>query len=168
MSDVHESNSQEVKHTAKVTPLGAMARPGGDEHLERLATTFETSARRWEMVVYPAMFAFIVLAVYGFYLIFSLTTDVSSLARNVTVLTHSIDRMTVNMDGISGNMNVISSSMQAMDGKMNELEPIRMNMEQMNHSTRAMTVSVDGMRYQMGTINHNMRPLGQMGSFMPW
>lgn len=165
MNEVQDSTANTQ---AKVTSIGTSTRPSGDDHMERLANTFENSAKRWEMIVYPALFAFIVLASYGFYLIFSLTNDVASLARNVNVLTTSIDRMTNNMDGITANMNVIASSMVQMDSKMDELETIRVNMEHMNHSTRAMSVSADSMRHHMGVMNHSMRPLGQMNSFMPW
>lgn len=153
----------ESHNNATITSIGAQRRnEGGDVHMERLATTFENSARRWEMIVYPSLFAFIVLASYGFYLVYSLTHDVASLARNVTVLTQSIDRMVGNMDTISGNMT-------SMNEKMNELEPIRINMEAMNQSTRSMAMSADGMRYQMGAMNYNIgRPISQMSSFMPW
>jgi len=165
MSEKTPENGNDPKKAAKVTAINTAKQPGGemgDDSMERLATTFENSARRWEMVVYPSLFAFIVLASYGFYLIFSLTHDVASLARNVSVLTKSIDHMVVNMDSISGNMDGINA-------KMDALEPIRTNMEAMNQSTRSMAMSADGMRYQMGAMNYNIgRPMSQMSSFMPW
>ena len=164
MKDSMDTSNNEPAAAASVPPTAHV----GDAHMERLATTFENSARRWELVVYPAMFAFIVLASYGFFLIYSLTNDVASLARNVTVLTSSIDRMTTNMDAIVVNMNSISSNMTEMDNKMSELAPIRAQMEQMNHATRAMAASADGMHYQMGSMNHSMRPMGTMSSFLPW
>ncbi len=131
----------------------------GEHHMERLATTFESSARRWEMIVYPSLFAFIVLASYGFFLIYSLTHDVASLARNVSVLTQSIDHMVVNMDTISSNMGGIST----------DLHRINNSMDTMNDSTRSMAMSVDGMRHHVGAMNYNIgRPMSQMSSFMPW
>jgi len=169
-----ENNPESIKrdrHDAKITPIPGSKEVGesGNNHMERLATTFETSARRWEMIVYPSLFAFIVLATYGFYLVFSLTHDVASLARNVSVLTQSIDRMTKNMDNISTNMTTISGNMGQMNTKLDELAPIRRNMEAMNESTRSMAMSADGMRYQMGAMNYNIgRPMSQMSSFMPW
>ena len=51
--------------------------------MDKFATTFEASARRWELVVYPSLLAFIVLAAYGFYLIYTLTGDISRLARSM-------------------------------------------------------------------------------------
>lgn len=131
----------------------------GDHHMERLATTFESSARRWEMIVYPSLFAFIVLASYGFFLIYSLTHDVASLARNVSVLTQSIDHMVVNMDKITSNMGAISGDLHRINGSM----------DTMNASTRSMAMSVDGMRHQVGAMNYNIgRPISQMSNFMPW
>ena len=37
-----------------------------ERSFERLSETFETSARRWELIVYPSLFGFILLAGYGF------------------------------------------------------------------------------------------------------
>ncbi len=54
----------------------------GGMALDRLSHAFETSAKRWELIVYPSMFAFIILASYGFYLVFSLAKDVHYLAMS--------------------------------------------------------------------------------------
>lgn len=154
-----ESTSKDRR--AKVTSINSAQTGGetGEHHMERLATTFESSARRWEMIVYPSLFAFIVLASYGFYLIYSLTHDVASLARNVSVLTQSIDHMVVNMDSITSNMVSISGDLNEINGSM----------DTMNESTRSMAMSVDGMRHQVGAMNYNIgRPMSQMSSFMPW
>jgi predicted PurR-regulated permease PerM len=149
------------ERSASVTRIddGRSASENGERHMERLATTFESSARRWEMIVYPSLFAFIVLASYGFFLIYSLTSDVASLARNVSTLTQSIDHMVVNMDSISGNMVSISGDLNNINGSMNA----------MNDSTRSMAMNVDGIRHQVGSMNHNIgRPMSQMSSFIPW
>lgn len=39
-----------------------------EAHLERLAQTFETSARREELIVYPSVVGFVLSSLYGFYL----------------------------------------------------------------------------------------------------
>ncbi len=153
--------SQNKERRANVTSIKSSqgGQESGEHHMERLATTFESSARRWEMIVYPSLFAFIVLASYGFFLIYSLTHDVASLARNVSVLTQSIDHMVVNMDNITTNMGSISG----------DLHRINNSMDTMNASTRSMAMSVDGMRHQVGAMNYNIgRPMSQMSSFMPW
>jgi hypothetical protein len=153
---------------ANITSINAAqpSKEGGEHHMERLATSFESSARRWEMIVYPSLFAFIVLASYGFFLIYSLTHDVASLARNVSALTKSIDHMVVNMDSISTNMGGISGNMATISG---DLTSINHSMDTMNDSTRSMAMSVDGMRNQVGAMNYNIgRPMSQMSGFMPW
>lgn len=153
--------SKNSEHRVNVTSINAAEETSetGEHHMERLATTFESSARRWEMIVYPSLFAFIVLASYGFYLVYSLTHDVASLARNVSVLTQSIDHMVVNMDSISTNMGGMST----------DLHSINNSVSTMNDSTRSMAMSVDGMRHHVGAMNYNIgRPMSQMTSFMPW
>jgi hypothetical protein len=55
----------------------------GSDTMERFVGSFEKSARRWELVVYPAMLAFVVLAAYGFFLVYSLTKDMHTLARSI-------------------------------------------------------------------------------------
>lgn len=154
-----DTSSKERRASVSSINAGQSFFDSSERHMERLATAFESSARRWEMIVYPSLFAFIVLASYGFYLIYSLTHDVASLARNVSVLTQSIDHMVVNMDSISGNMISISG----------DLDRINLSMDTMNRSAQSMAMSIDGMRYQVGAMNYNIgRPISQMSSFMPW
>jgi len=78
------------------------------EALDRFARSFEASARRWEFVVYPSLFAFAVLASYGFFLIYSLTKDMSTLAQNVD------PKMASNMDAMSSYIGDMSSDMAMM------------------------------------------------------
>ena len=37
------------------------------QYMSQFARSFEASARRWELVVYPSLLAFIVLAIYGYH-----------------------------------------------------------------------------------------------------
>ena len=161
-----ETGSPERRTNVTSINAGSAAGGSGEHHMERLATTFESSARRWEMIVYPSMFAFIVLASYGFFLIYSLTHDVASLARNVTELTQSIDHMVTNMDAISTNMGGISGNMESMS---TDLGQINRSVGNIDGSTRTMTMSVEGMRNEVGSLNYNVgRPMNNMTSFMPW
>ena len=56
-------------HDHRPAPATATAAPY--DGMDRLSAAFETSARRWELIVYPSLFAFVILAAYGFYLVFS-------------------------------------------------------------------------------------------------
>jgi len=154
--------------------------------MDRFVRVFETSARRWELVVYPAMLAFVILAAYGFFLIYTLSKDIHTLAlgmdpkmahhlgnmsdsvvylsENIRTMTRRVDKMTSFVEDISGKMNSLEN-----------LEPMLVNMRGMNaaiggmdQSVRVMTVNSDAMRYEMGKMGHNMRPMGKLNDFMPW
>ncbi len=174
------NHDETTEREATVSPYDEKHVPAdlqmGGHHLDRLATSFEVSARRWELVVYPALFAFIVLACYGFYLIYNLTHDVGQLAHNVVSLTESVDSMAKNLNNITADMsqmtvamNSVNSTMTDVSDKMNSLAPMRESMASMDNSTRYMAASTERMGYHVGALNHNIgRPMGMMGSFMPW
>jgi uncharacterized protein YoxC len=154
--------------------------------MDRFVKVFETSARRWELVVYPAMLAFVILAAYGFFLIYTLSKDIHTLAQgmdpnmakhlgnisdsvvylseNIRTMTRRVDRMTTYVEDISGKMNSLEN-----------LEPMLVNMRGMNgaigsmdQSVRVITANSDAMRYEMGKMGHSMRPMREMSDFMPW
>ncbi len=161
-------------------------------YMNRFARSFETSARRWELVVYPSLFSFIVLAAYGFFLIYHLTSDVAILARNMTDMTQSVNRMTEqmvimtqnvqhmnynmasmskDMSQVSQQMLTISSTTQDMSRKMDVLEPIQSSIESLDKSARIMSISTEDMRYSVRGlnrgINHAMSPMQMMTGFFP-
>lgn len=120
--------------------------------LDDLTNTFTASAKRWELIVYPAMFSFVVLAVYGFFLIFSLTKDISTVSTEM-----------VNM---SNNMQTISTDVHLMTQIMQEQS---IHIAEMNKNMRNMTVSMNQMRYDISIMNSNVsRPMNFMNSFAPW
>ena len=53
------------------------------DSMDRFVRVFENSARRWELIVYPAMLAFVVLAAYGFFLIYTLSKDIHTVAKGM-------------------------------------------------------------------------------------
>jgi methyl-accepting chemotaxis protein len=154
-------------------PVDSVAR--NTESLERFARSFEASARRWELVVYPSLFAFIVLAAYGFFLVYSLTQDVSSLARSVDQLTVSVSSMSDNMGTVSSRMQAVSLNMDEIAHKLGHLSAIRASVENMDRSTQLMAVTTDAMRHhvtgmnlQMAGMTQSIRPMRAMASMLPW
>jgi uncharacterized protein YoxC len=154
--------------------------------MDRFVKVFETSARRWELVVYPAMLAFVILAAYGFFLIYTLSKDIHTLAQgmdpemahhlgnmsdsvvylseNIRTMTRRVDKMTSFVEDISGKMNALEN-----------LEPMLVNIRGMNasvggmdQSVRVITMNSDAMRYEMGKMGQSMRPMREMSDFMPW
>ena len=141
--------------------------------IDRLSHAFETSAKRWELIVYPSMFAFIILAAYGFYLVFSLAKDVHYMAisidTNMTVLASNMQSMSDNVSLMSGNVRLMATSVESMAADVTTLKPMMNSMESLNQSIRLMTQTTGNMSNDMGNLNRSIsRPMGFMNSFMPW
>ena len=109
----------------------------------RLSEVFESSARRWELIIYPSLFAFIVLALYGFYLIYNLQRDVHYLAisvdRNMTTLAGNMQVVAKNMGQLTTSVRAMTVSLDSIDQKVGTLEPMLANIHSMDQSMRAMT-----------------------------
>jgi len=141
--------------------------------IERLSDAFETSARRWELIVYPSLFAFIILASYGFYLVFSLAKDVHYLAisvdSNMTVLASNMQSVSDNMGKLTANVRTMAVSVEAINHKVATLEPMLTSMDAMEKSVRGMTFTTGLMRTDVARMNRNIgRPMSFMNPFMPW
>ena len=152
-----------------------------DDPLERLANTFDNSARRWEMVVYPSLFAFVLLAGYGFFLIYRLTHDISSLSQSVTRMAvivsdvmprmaKDLNVMTGSMDHMSGDIDGMTTEIGSMSTQMNSLTPMSNNIQSMTHNIGSMNRSVYGMQRDMHGMNRTVSsgPFGMMNDMMPF
>ena len=115
------------------------------ESLNELTATFTASTRRWQMIVFPAMFAFVVLAIYGFFLINSLTKDVGSIAKEMHSINNTMQAVVVNM------------------------ERQTMSIQEMNGHIRGMSLSINKMSHDVAIMNNSVsRPMQFMNSFTPW
>jgi methyl-accepting chemotaxis protein len=149
---------------------------GSQYSMDRLSMAFETSARRWELIVYPSLFAFILLAAYGFYLIFSLAKDVHFLAlsvdSNMNVMSSNLQTMTDSVGQLSANVRTMAVSVDSMAQDVRTLEPMLTSMDSMEESMKHMTMSTYNMQHDMRSMNHNIydvsRPMSVWNSFMPW
>ena len=86
--------------------------------MDKFASTFEASARRWELVVYPSLLAFIVLAGYGFFLIYTLTNDVGRMARSIETMVVSMDDIVDDIHAVSGNVAQMSANLTQISSSM--------------------------------------------------
>ncbi|MBK5962600.1 hypothetical protein CCR95_00375 [Thiocystis minor] len=161
-----------------VSDLDAMDSDATDSRLnafaiDRLSQAFETSAKRWELIVYPSLFAFIILAAYGFYLIFSLAKDVHYLSisvdTNMTVMASNMQSVSDNMAQMSRNVRAMSVSVDSMARDVNTLEPMLTSIQNMDRSMQNMTLATTSMRDDMAVMNQSIsRPAQFMNRFMPW
>ncbi|MCA1789738.1 MAG: hypothetical protein LC667_07735 [Thioalkalivibrio sp.] len=137
----------------------------------------DVRSRRLQLIVYSALVAFVVLAVYGFWLITSLTRDVSRLAIEMSAMTRTIDRemavMARKMGDIDGRMVSINDNMVSMDrniGSMTrDIGSMNANIRSMASDTTTMAGSTLNMQRDMWSLNRNVSgPLGMMNSFNPF
>lgn len=146
------------------------------DSMDRLSMAFETSARRWELIVYPSLFAFILLAAYGFYLIFSLAKDIHFLAlsvdSNMNIMSSNLMTMTDSVGQLSANVRTMAVSVESMAQDVRTLEPMLTSMDSMEESIKTMTHATYNIQRDMHSMNYNIhdasRPMTFWNSFMPW
>jgi uncharacterized protein YoxC len=145
------------------------------ECIDRFTRNFAESSRRWEMIVYPSLFAFIVLAAYGFFLVYSLSHDISNMTKEVQRLTITVGSMLNDMDLMAANMQAVSGTMDQVSRKMDSLEPMLKSVESLDRSAQTMSVNTSAMGHQLGFMNAHMwhmnqhfTPRGMMTNFMRW
>jgi methyl-accepting chemotaxis protein len=171
------SNNDTQKENGQFNDNELLDEKSGQQYsMDRLSLAFETSARRWELIVYPTLFAFILLAAYGFYLIFSLAKDVHFLAKsvdsNMSLMSSNIVSMTDSVSQLSANVRTMAVSVDSMAQDVRTLEPMLTSMDSMEESMKAMTVSTHYIQRDMRVMNHNIhdasRPITMWNNFIPW
>jgi hypothetical protein len=137
-----------------------MVRDGdGAECIGRLADSFEASARRWELIVYPSLVAFILLAAYGFYLIYNLTHDIADVSKSVREMTAIV---TKDLGQISIRMGDISDSTKYMKPMSDDMRTVATNIHDMN-------TNISHMQYNMWQLNRNVStPFNMMEKVVPF
>jgi uncharacterized protein YoxC len=142
-------------------------------YLGELADNFQVSARRWEIVVYPSLIAFIILAIYGFYLVFNLTRDVHTMSlavdRYMGKMSQDIGGMTNTVSSMEKNMNVMTQQVAVMNSSLNTLDPMAYNMGVISNSTQKITHTMNSIKYDVSNLTHDTsRPMSFINSFAPW
>jgi len=154
-------------------------------------SSFEASAKRWERMVYPAIIVFGILGLSGFWLIYSLTTDVHELARNVdpkmernlALMAENIARLTDSVESMTSEVRDMQTHIHSMDSsilvmkddmgdistKLNTLPPLLHTISEMNQSMKGMTINTGVMSRDVRGMNESVgRPMSFMNSFAPW
>ncbi len=154
--------------------------------MEEFVYSFRQSARRWEIVVYPAMFAFTLLATYGFFLIYSLTSDMTQMAtsmdprmaqnmeimaKNVELMSRNITVLTQHIGEMNTTMHTLSTKLDVMPEMLTHMGKLEQSVDQMNQSVVLMTDNTHRMQVDMMVLSQNisraMRPMSMM-PFMAW
>lgn len=148
-----------------------------ESELQEFEKKADASTKRMQMLVYPAMIAFFILSAFGFYLIYSLTSDVRRMANTFVHMSGSIEH---NMDSISGTMGHMSGTMDTLSSSTSNMT---VDIGKMTNTTSEMSTAITGMKpaiYDMAASTNNMQrdfwslnknistPLGFMNNFLPW
>ncbi len=174
MTSIKDTNSPDDQFSDEID--SSEMKDGQHYSLERLSVAFETSARRWELIVYPSLFAFILLAAYGFYLVFSLAKDVHLLARsvdtNMTLMSSNVVSMTDSVSQLSANVRTMAVSVDSMAQDIRTLEPMLTSIDSIEGSMKSMTLTTHHMQRDMQVMNHSVhdvsRPMRAWNNFFPW
>ena len=135
---------------------------------------------RVELVVFPALFAFVILSAYGFYLIYNLAKDVHFLAvsvdSNMTVLAGDMQSMATNMGEMTANVRTMAVTMDNIDDTVETLKPMLVNlnnmdqtMQSLNNGVHYIGSSTNNMGRDVYRMNRNVRKMSNpLDMFMPW
>jgi hypothetical protein len=140
--------------------------------MDKFAKTFEASARRWELVVYPSMLAFIILAAYGFFLIYNLSNDIGRLANSMDTVVNSMDHVAVNMTAVSGNVALMSGNLTHIatdtgDGTQS-MRDMLVRLDKMNTTMAVIAVPMYQIRNDMGRMSNNMQHVAGPMKMVSW
>lgn len=146
-----------------------------DASLDKFARVFEASARRWEVIVYPSLLAFIVLAAYGFYLIYSMTSDVHRVTNQMDTIVHSMVVVSDNMVRVTDNMALMTASIHTITNEMVHMgknfdegidiaSRMDLNIAAMLPIAHRMQIDADVMTHRMQNVT---RPMNYMTSMFP-
>lgn len=141
----------------------------GRGQMEQFVRSFQQSARRWEIVVYPAMFAFALLAAYGFFLIYSLTSDMTKMARSIDpdmgehmrTMAHSIQTMSVQIELMAGTMTEISVKLDTLPPMLQHMGYMEQAMVRMDGSITRMDKSIRSMDESMARMDTSMTTMNK-------
>lgn len=122
---------------------------------------------RWKYAVFPAMIAFVLLASFGFYLIYGMLQRMESLAQDVNRMVAVLEKSLPSMTNDVKQMNqTISNSLPALEHKISDMSS---EMKHMSHSTASLSATTQNMGHNLWEVNKNIStPLSIMNAAVPW
>jgi hypothetical protein len=125
------------------------------------------------LVVYAGMSGFILLAAYGFFLIYQLTSDARTMAQQTQLMTAHMQLMSQEMRDITTVMGDMRANVAEMNVNMTDM---RASMSDMTRQMAAMNATTTHMANTVALIQHSARNLdasvgpgmGMMNRFIPF
>ena len=122
---------------------------------------------RWKYAVFPAMLAFVILASFGFYLIYGMLQHMESLSsdvKNMTkVMQSSMPAITKDVRQLNESIAINLPALEKQVGSMSS------NISTISNSTASLAVTTHRMGNNMHEMNRNIStPLSAINSVLPW
>lgn len=134
---------------------------------------FQSATKRWERIAFPAMIIFALLAVSGFWLIYSITEDMHRMSQNIDPhMSKNLGDMSKNISQLVGSVDRMNLNIANMDGSMAKMQQdisgMSVNISNMNQSIYAMTWNTGLMSNDMNRLNKSIgKPMRFMNNFLP-
>lgn len=137
------------------------------DHMERFVESFQKSSQRWEIVVYPALFAFTLLAGYGFFLIYNLTSDMSTMAHSMDEnMGEHMSEMTDSIGNLAKQIRIMSVTIYEISEKLNPLPDMSRHISKMDQSIQNMRDSTENMSRKLDVMPPMLQHIGDMNTSM--
>ena len=118
------------------------------------------------IIVFAGMSGFLLLAMYGFFLIFQLTGDVRRAVDQTGLMTQQMQAMTMIMANMHGSVADLGSDMSKMNASMARMET---NIDAMSKAVGRMGDTVALMQHSASNIDQSIGPMmGAVNRFMPF
>lgn len=110
------------------------------------------------LIVYAGMAGFLLLAVYGFVLIYRLTADVHAMVGQTEIITQQMQAMTRTMANLNQGVTEMRGDVAAMGAAVSGMDA----------SVGRMSDTVVLMQHSAANLDRSMQPFSAMSGFMPW
>ena len=125
--------------------------------------------RTLRLTVWVGMIAFLILAGYGFYLVYNLTQSVAHLNDSVATIANNMTTMT---EAVNNNLNTMNHSFTTVANEMSQMRgdtnALAANLAQVTQTMAAMNQSILYLRQDVGQMNQAVgRPMSFFSQFMP-
>jgi methyl-accepting chemotaxis protein len=139
-------------------------------HIERMLRQMERSSRRWEKMVFPALIAFLLLAGYGFFMIYSMTRDMSIIAQTIEIdFRKDVEHIRKDISEMVAQVGKMQNTMAAISVKMDPLQdfgPLLAEIKELDDSVGRISGSVDNMDQSVVSMNDSMTNLDDSMYYM--
>lgn len=135
----------------------------GESQMERFVESFQRSSQRWEIVVYPALFAFTLLSGYGFFLIYNLTSDMSKMAHSMDDnMGEHMANMTESISNLAKQVRIMSVTIYEISEKLDPLPRMARHVARMDNAMQSMGDSTANMSEKLKVMPPMLQSMVRM------